>query len=60
MTCREFADFMSAYLDGELDAPERAQFEHHLSRCVNCVQYLAQYRHTIELERDGRRPPAGT
>ena len=49
MTCREFADFMADYLSGELPADVRAQFEHHLSVCTNCVKYLAGYRGAIAL-----------
>ena len=47
MTCREFADFMMDYLTGELPADVVSSFERHLSRCPNCVTYLAQYRATI-------------
>jgi anti-sigma factor RsiW len=47
VTCREFADFMMSYLDGELDAATRAAFEQHLTVCRNCVEYLHQYRQTI-------------
>ncbi|MCC7179163.1 MAG: zf-HC2 domain-containing protein [Acidobacteria bacterium] len=51
MTCREFADFMMDYLSGELPEESRAPFERHLSRCANCHEYLAQYKHTIEAGR---------
>lgn len=49
MTCREFADFMLEYVSGELPSDVRRAFEHHLSLCDNCVQYLADYKQTIEL-----------
>jgi anti-sigma factor RsiW len=51
MTCRELADFILAYTTGELQADERARFEHHLSLCPNCVHYLASYKATIDLGR---------
>ena len=51
MTCREFAEFIADYLSGELSAETRAQFEHHLGVCPNCVAYLSNYRDTIELGR---------
>lgn len=51
MTCRAAADFIFDYLAGTLDAQTHARFERHLSRCGNCVEYLAQYRRTIELGR---------
>ena len=51
MTCREFADFLDAYLSGELPPAVRASFEHHLELCINCVRYLVHYRQSIELGR---------
>ena len=47
MTCRECAEFLSDYLDGELPDDIRAVFERHLSRCANCEIYLAQFRATV-------------
>lgn len=51
MTCRELADFMADYLSGELPAEARSQFDHHLSLCPNCVNYLEQYKTTAALGR---------
>ena len=51
MTCRELADFLMDYLDGELPRDVRAAFDRHLSLCPNCVAYVATYRTTIELGR---------
>jgi anti-sigma factor RsiW len=51
VTCREFADFIADYLSGELSVETRAQFEHHLGVCPNCVAYLSNYRDTIALGR---------
>jgi anti-sigma factor RsiW len=47
VTCREFADFVMAYLDGELDATLRSRFENHLGDCADCVRYLREYRATV-------------
>ena len=47
MTCRECAEFLSDYLDGELPVDVLAVFERHLSRCPNCEIYLAQFRTTV-------------
>ena len=47
MTCREFADFVMSYLDGELDAPQRRRFEDHLANCADCVRHLREYRATV-------------
>jgi anti-sigma factor RsiW len=51
LTCREFADFLMAYEDGELSAAERARFEAHLVECPDCVAYLRSYRATVALGR---------
>jgi anti-sigma factor RsiW len=51
LTCREFADFLMAYEDGELSAAERARFDAHLEDCPDCVVYLASYRATVALGR---------
>lgn len=49
VTCREFADFIADYLDGQLPADVLARFEHHLTLCVNCLRYLDGYRATVKL-----------
>ena len=49
MTCRELAEFIADYLSGEIPAETRAIFEDHLARCVNCRNYLARYKATIDL-----------
>ena len=51
MTCRELADFIGDYLSGEIPAETRRQFDQHLSRCPNCVNYLASYKTAVELGR---------
>jgi anti-sigma factor RsiW len=51
VTCREVADFLAEYLNGELPERENRLFEEHLRLCPNCVEYLAIYRTTITLGR---------
>jgi anti-sigma factor RsiW len=51
LTCREFTDFLMAYLDGELEPEVVAAFEAHLAVCEDCVNYLDSYRATVELDR---------
>lgn len=51
MTCREFADFMSDYLSGELAPAVRARFDGHLTVCPDCVTYLKDYEATIRIGR---------
>ena len=49
MTCREFADFITDYLAGDLPQDSRASFERHLRVCQNCQKYLAGYQETVTL-----------
>ena len=51
MTCREFVDFLMAYLEGELPASQRDAFDAHMRVCVSCVHYLEGYRETVRLGR---------
>jgi anti-sigma factor RsiW len=51
VTCRQLADFILDYLDGQLPAETKSAFEHHLTLCPNCVSYLASYGKTVELAR---------
>jgi anti-sigma factor RsiW len=48
VTCRDFADFIMDYFDGQLADGTRARFEEHLTVCPDCVQYLRQYRDTVQ------------
>ncbi|MBL8728924.1 MAG: zf-HC2 domain-containing protein [Planctomycetes bacterium] len=48
MTCREFAEFLDAFLAGTLLAEEMAAFHRHLAVCVHCVTYLDTYRRTVD------------
>ena len=38
---------MTAYLDQELDDPDRDRLEAHLAACPHCSEYLAQLRLTV-------------
>jgi anti-sigma factor RsiW len=51
LTCREIADFLMAYDDGELSEEVRRAFDAHLAVCPDCVAYLASYRATVALGR---------
>ena len=51
MNCREFTDFLMAYIDGELPDATRSSFESHLYGCQDCVNYMESYRATITLGR---------
>jgi len=51
MNCREYVEFLMAYVNGELPADRAAAFERHISDCPPCIHYLETYRDTLELER---------
>lgn len=51
LTCREFIEFLDAYLDNSISSERRSIFEGHLSECRHCRMYLEQYRTTVELAR---------
>lgn len=38
ITCGEFEDFITDYLDNELLAPQRSRFELHVRLCKECRQ----------------------
>ena len=59
LTCREFADFLMAYLDGELPEGERSAFEEHIGACPPCVHYVESYKETVRLGRELCREAAG-
>jgi anti-sigma factor RsiW len=48
LVCRDAVALMTAYLDGELSAKDRARLEGHLADCPHCSEYLAQLRVTID------------
>ena len=65
ITCREVLDFVMAYVDDELDAKQRYEFERHLTVCRSCVNYLETYRATVKLGREamgdgGKEPASGS
>lgn len=50
--CREIADFLMAYVDGELPDDQRQVFDAHMTACPCCAKYLASYRTTVALGRE--------
>ncbi len=43
MTCQDHKDLMMAYLDDELDEPQRKAFEEHLASCPVCAQEMKEF-----------------
>ncbi|MGW4057018.1 anti-sigma factor family protein [Amycolatopsis sp. NPDC004747] len=47
MTCEEFVELVTAFLDRALDPETEARFVEHLALCEGCETYLEQFRTTI-------------
>jgi anti-sigma factor RsiW len=48
MTCAEFVELVTSFLEGTLDADTEARFVEHLALCPGCDTYLQQFRRTID------------
>jgi anti-sigma factor RsiW len=48
LSCREFVELATDYVEDRLPLPERSRFEMHLCYCAPCKIYLRQIRETIE------------
>jgi anti-sigma factor (TIGR02949 family) len=57
VTCKEFFDFLMAYLDGELPGEERQLFQAHLDACPPCLVYLDTYQEAVRLGREACSAP---
>jgi anti-sigma factor RsiW len=51
VTCRDFADFLLDYVEGDLPAEARRRFDDHMAICPDCVRYLQHYTETIKAGR---------
>jgi anti-sigma factor RsiW len=47
MTCERFEELLSAYLEGELHAAERAEMDAHRAACPACAELEAVMRETM-------------
>jgi anti-sigma factor RsiW len=47
MTCREMVELVTAYLEDQLPADQRARFDEHLAVCDGCLAYLDEMRGTL-------------
>lgn len=59
LTCREFVDEVTNYLEGKLTEAEQQWTEEHLAHCDHCRAYLDQMRATIEALRGLREESLG-
>jgi len=48
MNCERFEELLSAYLESELAAGERAEMDAHLAACASCAELYAIFRETRE------------
>jgi hypothetical protein len=46
MSCQEFVELVTDYLEGVLDEAARARFEHHMALCHGCEVYMRQMEET--------------
>lgn len=53
ITCREFEDFIVAYLEGGLTKHQHRLFEIHLKLCRECREYLAAYKASMDAAKQG-------
>ena len=49
MTCREFVEVVTEYLEGALPASDVVRFERHFEECEHCGRYFEQMRVTIRV-----------
>lgn len=49
MTCKEFEELMTAYLDGELPDDRRDSFEQHIGSCTRCQAEMSNYENCTRL-----------
>ncbi len=47
LSCQEFAELVTDYLEDALDSATRARFDEHLIDCLDCPVYLHQMREII-------------
>jgi anti-sigma factor RsiW len=55
MSCSEFVELVTDYLEGRLEAAEAERFEAHLALCDGCQAYVAQMRVTWRRSGGSRR-----
>ena len=62
ITCKEFVEWVTDYLEDKLPAEERRRFDAHLAQCSACPHYLEQIRETMrvagELKEESIEPQA--
>jgi anti-sigma factor RsiW len=49
LNCDGVARSVSSYIDGELDAPVKHEFEVHVGECWECKVLVEQTKHTVRI-----------
>ena len=49
LTCAEFVELVTSFLENALDAGAERRFVEHISTCGGCEGFLDQFRQTIHL-----------
>lgn len=49
MSCQEFVELVTEYLERSLDDATRQRFDEHMALCPGCATYLDQMRETSQL-----------
>lgn len=57
MNCRKMAEFLSDYVDGELDVSIRSLIEAHGGECPPCRAFVRTLARTVEIVRRQPREP---
>jgi anti-sigma factor RsiW len=47
ITCRDFVELVTDYLEGQIAAAEQHAINDHLGECPGCAEYVRQMRLTI-------------
>jgi anti-sigma factor RsiW len=47
ITCQEFVEIVTDYLEGQIAAVEQRAIDDHLGECPGCAEYVRQMRLTI-------------
>ncbi len=58
LTCREFVELVTDYLDGALPPADRERFDEHLDMCKGCREHLDQMQTTLRALRAAGDEPA--
>jgi predicted anti-sigma-YlaC factor YlaD len=48
ITCQEFVEVVTDYLEGQIAAVEQHAIDEHLGECPGCAEYVRQMRLTVK------------